>query len=88
MAMHISGWLVADSILASLFGVDKSRYDWELHQHHHEEAEVRSNALVTCCLGNVTWFCVSTHSVFAESHARERFTGASPVQRSTHLEHF
>ncbi|KAK9826533.1 hypothetical protein WJX74_001086 [Apatococcus lobatus] len=33
------GWLVADGVLASLFGIDKSRYDWELHQHHHEEAE-------------------------------------------------
>ena len=38
--MHVPGWLVADGILAGLFGVDKSRYDWEVHQHHHELAEV------------------------------------------------
>ena len=46
-----AGWLVADGYLSSFFGVDKSRYDWEVHQHHYEQAEVRrSFAFVLCVL--------------------------------------
>lgn len=78
MVKPAPGWLVADGILASLFGVDKSRYDWELHQHHHEEAEVSSSVLVCCYLLDVEWMCMFV--VLSSQKAMQENASQEPPQ--------